>query len=149
MLSPGTVLPRRSVQLLARGPEQDFVDVHLPKPAHGADDRPCEWMGQGSPKEERWHLIDGCAVMMSPPNLADRRIALNPCELLNRSFAAQGSDLCAYHEIAIRVPGVVNFQPEPEAEIVARQIELAGGRRVRARYLRAARGSREPGSDRF
>jgi Uma2 family endonuclease len=66
------------------------------------------------PKEERWHLIEGSAVMMSPPSLAHQRIALNLCELLNRSFAALGSDLYAYHEIAIRVPGVVNFQPEPD-----------------------------------
>jgi Uma2 family endonuclease len=64
------------------------------------------------PKEERWQLIEGIAVMMAPPSMAHRRIALNLCELLNRRFAAQGSDLFAYHEIAIRLPGVVNFQPE-------------------------------------
>jgi Uma2 family endonuclease len=69
------------------------------------------------PKEERWHLIEGCAVMMAPPTLAHQRIALNLCELLNRSFAARGSDLFAYHEIAIRVPGVLNFQPEPDVVV--------------------------------
>jgi hypothetical protein len=29
------------------------------------------------PKEERWHLIEGIAVMMSPPSLAHHWIALN------------------------------------------------------------------------
>ena len=69
------------------------------------------------PKEERWHLIEGIAVMMAPPSLAHQRIALNLCELLNRGFAAQRRDLYAYHEIAIRLPGVMNFQPEPDVVV--------------------------------
>jgi Uma2 family endonuclease len=69
------------------------------------------------PKEERWHLIEGIAVMMAPPSLAHQRIALNLCGLLNRAFAMQRRDLFAYHEIAIRLPGVVNFQPEPDVVV--------------------------------
>jgi Uma2 family endonuclease len=78
-----------------------------------------EFMGflEMRPKEERWHLIEGRAVMMSRPTLAHQRIALNLCELLNRGFAARRSDLYAYHEIAVRVPGVVNFQPEPDVVV--------------------------------
>jgi Uma2 family endonuclease len=66
------------------------------------------------PKEERWHLIEGIAVMMAPPSVAHRRIASNVCNLLNRGFEAPGRDLFAYQEIAVRVPGVTNFQPEPD-----------------------------------
>jgi Uma2 family endonuclease len=69
------------------------------------------------PKEERWHLIEGIAVMMAPPSMAHQWIARNLCELLNREFAAQGLALAAYHEIAIRVPGVLNFQPEPDVVV--------------------------------
>ena len=69
------------------------------------------------PKEERWHLIEGTAVMMAPPSLAHQWIARNLCELLNRAFAAQGRNLLAYHEIAIRLPGVLNFQPEPDVVV--------------------------------
>jgi Uma2 family endonuclease len=78
-----------------------------------------EFMGflETRPKEERWHLIEGNAVMMAPPSLAHQRIALNLCELFNRVFEAQGRGLFAYHEIAIRVPGVTNFQPEPDVVI--------------------------------
>jgi Uma2 family endonuclease len=56
-------------------------------------------------------------VMMAPPSMAHQRIALNLCELFNRVFEAQGRDLFAYHEIAIRSPGVTNFQPEPDVVI--------------------------------
>jgi Uma2 family endonuclease len=69
------------------------------------------------PKEERWHLIEGIAVMTAPPSLAHQRIALNLCDLLNRVFAMQSRDLFAYHAIAIRLPGVVNFQPEPDVVV--------------------------------
>ena len=70
------------------------------------------------PKEERWHLIEGIAVMMAPPSLAHQRIAYNLCELLNRLFIARDSELFAYHEIAIRLPGLNNFQPEPDVVVV-------------------------------
>ncbi len=70
------------------------------------------------PTEERWHLIEGIAVRMAPPSLAHQRIAQNLCELLNRLFAAHSSDLFAYHAIAIRLPGVNNFQPEPDVVVV-------------------------------
>jgi Uma2 family endonuclease len=69
------------------------------------------------PKEERWHLIEGIAVMMAPPSLAHQWIALNFCQLLNRAFTANASNLFAYHEVAIRLPGVVNFQPEPDVVV--------------------------------
>jgi len=78
-----------------------------------------EFMGflEMRPKEERWQLIEGFAVMMAPPSLAHQRIALNLCELLNRTFAAERRDLYAYHEVAIRLPGVINFQPEPDVVV--------------------------------
>jgi Uma2 family endonuclease len=69
------------------------------------------------PKEERWHLIEGNAVMMAPPSLAHQRIAWNLCELLNSRFATQRRELFAYHEVAIRLPGVLNFQPEPDVVV--------------------------------
>ncbi|MEJ2378718.1 MAG: Uma2 family endonuclease [Pseudolabrys sp.] len=69
------------------------------------------------PDEERWDLIEGVAVMMGPPTLAHQRIALNLCELLNRSFSTERRDLYAYHEIAIHLPGVINFQPEPDVVV--------------------------------
>ena len=79
-----------------------------------------EFMGfiEMRPKEEHWHLIEGVAVRMAPPSLAHQRIALDLCELLNRSFAAPRSDFFAYHKIAVRSPGVNNFQPQPDVVVV-------------------------------
>src|SRR6476660_8830632 len=78
-----------------------------------------EFMGflETRPKEERWHLIEGVAVMMAPPSLAHQWIARNLSELFNRAFEAQGRDLRAYREIAIRLPGLANFQPEPDVVV--------------------------------
>jgi Uma2 family endonuclease len=38
------------------------------------------------PDEERWELIDGLAVMMTPPSLAHQRIASNLQLLLNQAL---------------------------------------------------------------
>jgi hypothetical protein len=48
------------------------------------------------PKGERWDLIEGVAVMMSPATLAHRRITINLCNLLNSAFASLRLDLFAY-----------------------------------------------------
>jgi Uma2 family endonuclease len=69
------------------------------------------------PNEERWHLIEGVAVMMAPPTLAHQRITRNFCEILNRAFSERRRELFAYHEIAIRLPGLTNFQPEPDVVV--------------------------------
>ena len=71
------------------------------------------------PKEERWQLIEGVAVMMAPPSVAHQRIASNVCNLLNRAFEVQRRELYAYQEIAVRVPGVTNFQPEPDVVVAS------------------------------
>jgi Uma2 family endonuclease len=70
------------------------------------------------PDEERWHLIEGVAVMMAPPSYAHRRIAYNMCALLNTAFQATKLDLLAYISTGVRSPGVRNFQPEPDVVVV-------------------------------
>jgi Uma2 family endonuclease len=95
------------------------MNVNAPARAYSGSMDVDEFMAflETRPKEEHWHLIEGIAVMMAPPSLAHQRIALNLCDLLNRAFAMQSRDLFAYHEIAIRLPGVVNFQPEPDVVV--------------------------------
>jgi Uma2 family endonuclease len=70
------------------------------------------------PNGEHWDLIEGIAVMMAPPSKAHQRIAMNLCDLLNRSFAEKQLDLYAYHETAIRSPGLINFQPQPDVVVI-------------------------------
>ena len=55
------------------------------------------------PDNEHWELIEGVAVMMAPPSYAQRRIAHNLSELLNRAFETEGLDLFAYIGTAVRV----------------------------------------------
>ena len=70
------------------------------------------------PDGERWDLIEGVAVMMAPASLAQRRISSNLCELLNGGFAARRLDLFAYFAVAVRSPGIRNFQPQPDVVVV-------------------------------
>ena len=48
------------------------------------------------PGKEHWELIEGVAVLMTPASIAQRRIAHNLSELLNRAFEAPCLDLFAY-----------------------------------------------------
>jgi Uma2 family endonuclease len=70
------------------------------------------------PDNERWELIEGVAVMMAPSSYAHQRIAYNLCDLLNRAFAAQKSDLFAYFDAGVRTAGVRNYQPQPDVVVV-------------------------------
>jgi Uma2 family endonuclease len=71
------------------------------------------------PKEERWQLIEGVAVMMNPPTYVHQRISLNFSMLLNTAFAAQNSELFAYIEVGVRAPNVNNFQPRPDIVVTS------------------------------
>jgi len=54
------------------------------------------------PGKEHWELIEGVAVLMTPASIAQRRIAHNLSELLNRAFEAPCLDLFAYIGTEIR-----------------------------------------------
>jgi Uma2 family endonuclease len=79
-----------------------------------------EFMGflETRPKGEHWDLIEGVAVMMASPSIVHQRIAHNLCNLLTNAFASRGLDLFAYTGIAVRTPGVRNFQPEPDVTVL-------------------------------
>lgn len=111
------------------------VQVPLP-PSSGTMDVD-EFMAflQTRPDGERWDLIEGVAVMMSPASYAHQRITYNLCALLNGAFAARRLDLFAYFDAGVRSPGVRNFQPQPDVVVVpgvaghdyySEQFQLAG-----------------------
>jgi Uma2 family endonuclease len=70
------------------------------------------------PKGERWDLINGVAVMMAPAGYVHQRVASNFRDLLNEAFRAKALRWYAYGEVAVRIPGVVDFQPEPDVAVV-------------------------------
>jgi Uma2 family endonuclease len=71
------------------------------------------------PKDERWQLIEGVAVMMNPPTYVHQRISHNFLIMLDAAFSAQNLDLFAYTEGGVRAPGVDNFQPRPDVVVVS------------------------------
>jgi Uma2 family endonuclease len=70
------------------------------------------------PEGEHWDLIEGVAVMMAPAGLVHQQVASNFRDLLNAAFVAKDLDLYAFGDIGLRIPGVLDFQPEPEVAVV-------------------------------
>jgi Uma2 family endonuclease len=101
---------------------------------------------QGRPDSERWELIDGIPVMMTPPSIDHNRIASNLEVLLNNVFE-EGDALV----VAVQRPGLelgideavvkalgltVDYRPEPDVAVIDN--EPAPGRRfVNCAYLLA------------
>lgn len=70
------------------------------------------------PSEERWQLIDGTAMLMTPPTLRHQRIASNLARLLNDRLKVVRPTLYAYHEVGLIVPDVDLFRPEADVAIL-------------------------------
>jgi Uma2 family endonuclease len=70
------------------------------------------------PGKEHWELIEGVAVLMAPASFAQRRIAHNLSELLNREFETRSLDLFAYIGVAVRVQNNRHFQSQPDLSVV-------------------------------
>jgi Uma2 family endonuclease len=66
------------------------------------------------PDEERWELIEGVAVLMTPPTLAHNRIASNLHFIFGKHFRELGADLYPYGESGVRIPQFDNFLPQPD-----------------------------------
>ena len=74
---------------------------------------------EGRPDEERWELIDGAAVMMTPPTKAHQRIASNLERLLNDALESHAPTLTAYQCIGVNLgPRVEYYDPEPDVVVV-------------------------------
>jgi Uma2 family endonuclease len=70
------------------------------------------------PKEERWQLVGGIAVMMNPPTLVHQVIALNLRDLLKEALERKGLDLLVVNESGVKVPGVTHFLPRPDVIVI-------------------------------
>jgi Uma2 family endonuclease len=70
------------------------------------------------PEGEHWDLIGGIAVMMSPAGMVHQQVASNFRDLLNAAFRDKDLDLYAFADIGVRIPGVLDFQPEPDVTVV-------------------------------
>ena len=97
------------------------------KPRAGSilSDEEFEAFVAGRPHGERWQLIDGEAVMMTPPRLRHQRIAGNLAMRLNVHFETQSKPLYAFHEVGLMVPGVKRFRPTADLAVVPDAVDPA------------------------
>jgi len=71
------------------------------------------------PDEERWELIDGVPMMMTPPTKAHQRIASNLERLLNDSLLRSAPQWAAYQRVGLNLGAVVeNYDPEPDVVVI-------------------------------
>ena len=91
------------------------------------------------PDEEHWQLIDGVAVMMTPPTPAHQRIASNLESLLNDALESHAPDLVAYQGLGVDLaPTVEHYDPEQDVLVVDADVSRAVDIRYMKRFYLAA-----------
>jgi Uma2 family endonuclease len=92
---------------------------------------------ESRPDEERWELIDGTAILMTPPTLAHQRIGSNLERLLNDALEKHDPTRLAFQRLGIDLkPEVDNYHPEPDVAVV--DAEFTPGQRYVQRFYLAA-----------
>lgn len=76
------------------------------------------------PSEERWQLIDGVAMMMTPPTLRHQNIAQNLAFELKLHFRTTGLPYMVLHEVGLIVPDVALFRPEADVAVVDPALDM-------------------------
>ena len=69
------------------------------------------------PEGERWQLLDGEAIMMTPPTRKHNRIGSNLAFALNTHFQSARPELYAYQGAGLIVPKVDLFRPEADVAV--------------------------------
>jgi Uma2 family endonuclease len=77
------------------------------------------------PGEERWQLLDGIAVMMTPPTLVHQRIAMNLASRLNQALDVHRPDLVALVEAGLTVPGRPDFLPSADVIVLKNPVDYS------------------------
>lgn len=96
------------------------MNVELQQPARptrmtGAEFRAFQ---DGRPDNERWELIAGIPMMMTPPKLAHNVIASNLQRLLNDALAIHDASRLAVQRPGIELIGVDDYKPEPDVGVI-------------------------------
>ncbi len=86
------------------------------------------------PDEERWELINGIPMMMTPPTIAHQRIASNLERYLNDALRERKPAWRADREIGVVLKQFGHYRPEPEIAVVDADID-AGQRHADRFYL--------------
>jgi Uma2 family endonuclease len=91
------------------------------------------------PDEEQWQLIDGVAIMMTPPTVAQQRIASNLQLLLHRALERHAPTLTPLQRLGVNLaPSVEQHDPEPDVAVVDAEASEDPDRRYVDRFYLAA-----------
>jgi len=94
---------------------------------------------EGRPDEEHWELIDGVAMMMTPPTLAHQRIASNLERLLLDALEGHAPTMTAFQAIGINLgPAVQDYDPEPDVVVTENASAEKPGERYADRFYLVA-----------
>jgi Uma2 family endonuclease len=89
------------------------------------------------PDEEQWQLVDGVALLMTPPFVIHQLIASNLQSLLNGALQRHAPHLWAGQRVGIELlPQFPHYRPEPDVVVIDREIAF-GQRHVERFYLPA------------
>jgi Uma2 family endonuclease len=69
------------------------------------------------PEGEHWELIDGEAIMMTPPTKVHDRVGDNLARALNNHFERARPEFHAYQGAGLIVPEVDRFRPEADVSV--------------------------------
>ena len=69
------------------------------------------------PAGERWELLDGEAIMMTPPTKVHERIGDNLARHLNNHFERERPEYHAYQRSGLIVPDADRFRPEADVSV--------------------------------
>lgn len=70
------------------------------------------------PDHERWELIAGIAMMMTPPKLAHNVIAGNLQHLLTSALTTHDHQRLAVQRVGIELVGIDDYKPEPDVAVI-------------------------------
>ncbi len=76
------------------------------------------------PSEERWQLIDGVAMMLTPPTLRHQNIAHNLAFELKLHFRTTKLPYMVLLEVGLIVPEVALFRPEADVAVVDPALDM-------------------------
>jgi Uma2 family endonuclease len=88
------------------------------------------------PDHERWELIGGVPMMMTPPTIAHNRIASNLERLLNDALARHDPSRMTSQRPGVELQSGGDYKPEPDVGVIDADYE-AGQRFVERAYLLA------------
>lgn len=87
------------------------------------------------PDHERWELLGGVAMMMTPPTLVHNQIASNLQQLLNDALERHDPSLLAAQRPGLELASS-DYKPEPDVAVIDADFDL-GQRFVEKAYLLA------------